>query len=206
MNKSVKAAPVHRLALRVREVGQLFNSMDPTPFLNKDLDPEAEAFIETWASGYVAGSRFHITIHLEQWPPDGDPTEMLTGAIHNHFNYKAGRTRSAFKRLLREGRTSLVIGLIFVSLCLVAADVIGRSGFAGNSIARESLTHCWLGRHVAPAADISIRLVAAATADSPLPDARQCAYPGDSGQMRAEWPIQDIITPSVFGALQAHVT
>jgi hypothetical protein len=141
MNKSVKAAPVHRLALRVREVGQLFNSMDPTPFLNKDLDPEAEAFIETWASGYVAGSRFHITIHLEQWPDEGDPTEMLTGAIHNHFNYKAGRTRSSLKRLLREGRTSLMIGLIFVSLCLVAADVIGRSGSnAGYSVARESLT------------------------------------------------------------------
>ena len=141
MIKSAKTAPVHRLALRVREIGQLFNSMDPTPFLNKDLDPEAESFIETWASGYVAGSRFHITIHLEQWPADGDPTEMLTGAIHNHFNYKTGLTRGAFKRLLLEGRTSLVIGLIFVSLCLVAADVIGRFGpHAGYSIARESLT------------------------------------------------------------------
>ena len=43
--------PVHHLELRVRELGQLFNSMDPTPFLNKDLDREAEAFIETWALG-----------------------------------------------------------------------------------------------------------------------------------------------------------
>ena len=141
MIKSAKTVPVHRLALRLREIGQLFNSMDPTPFLNKDLDPEAEAFIESWASGYVAGSRFHITIHLEHWPAEGNPTEMLIGAIHNHFNYKAGRTRSAFKRLLRDGRTSLMIGLIFVSLCLVAADVIGRLGSnAGYSIAHESLT------------------------------------------------------------------
>jgi hypothetical protein len=115
--------------------------MDPTPFLNKDIDPEAEAFIETWASGYAADSRFHITIHLEQWPADGDPTEMLTGAIHNHFNYKAGRARSALKHLMRDGRASFIIGLVFVSLCLVAADVIGRSGSnAGYSIARESLT------------------------------------------------------------------
>jgi hypothetical protein len=140
MTRSAKSAPVHRLALRVREIGQLFNSMDPTPFLNKDLDPEAEAFIETWASGYVAGSRFHITIHLEQWPADGDPTVVLTGAIHNHFNYKAGRARSALKRLMRDGRTSLVIGLVFVSLCLIAADAIGGSASPGNSIARESLT------------------------------------------------------------------
>lgn len=141
MTKTAHSAPIHRLALRVREIAQLFNSMDPTPFLNKDLDPEANAFIETWAVGYPPGSRFHITIHLEQWPADGDPVEMLTGAIHNHFNYKAEQTRKALKHLLQQGRMSLVIGILFVSLCLLAADVIGQFGdHAGSSIARESLT------------------------------------------------------------------
>jgi hypothetical protein len=134
-------APIHRLALRVREIAQLFNSMDPTPFLNKDLDPEANTFIETWAAGYAPGSRFHITIHLEQWPSDGDPSEMLSTAIHNHFSYKAERTRTALKHLLQLGRKSLVIGLVFVTLCLFAADAIEKLGtFPGSTIARESLT------------------------------------------------------------------
>jgi len=141
MTKSTNHGNIHHLALRLRVIAQLFNSMDPTPFLNKDLDPEAEAFIETWAFGYAPGSRFHITIHLEQWPSDGDPSEMLTGAIHNHFSFKAERTRSALKHLLRQGRMSLVIGLVFVSLCLSAADVIGNLGAnTGLTIARESLT------------------------------------------------------------------
>lgn len=36
---------------------------------------------------------------------------------------------------------SLVIGIVFVSLCLVAADAIGNLGtHTGTSIARESLT------------------------------------------------------------------
>ena len=141
MTKSINPAPLHRLALRVREIAQLFNSMDPTPFLNKDLDPEAEALIETWASGYAPGSRFHITIHVELWPSDGDPSEMLTGAIHNHFAYKAGRARNALKRLLQQGRMSLSIGLVFVTLCLIAADTIGKFGtHTGFTIARESLT------------------------------------------------------------------
>lgn len=141
MTKSSHSAPVHRLALRVREIAQLFNSMDPTPFLNKDLDPEANSFIESWASGYPPGSRFHITIHLELWPEDGDPSGMLTEAIHNHFSYKAERTHSALKILLQQGRTSLAIGIIFVTLCLFAADAIGRLGdHAGSNIARESLT------------------------------------------------------------------
>src|SRR5450631_150899 len=93
MTQSTHNAPVHQLALRVREIAQLFNSMDPTPFLNKDLDPGANSFIETWASVYSSHSNFHITIHLELWPEDGDPTEMLTEAIHNHFSYKAVQTR-----------------------------------------------------------------------------------------------------------------
>lgn len=35
-------APVHRIQLRLRELAQLFNSMDPTPFHHKDLDPEID--------------------------------------------------------------------------------------------------------------------------------------------------------------------
>jgi len=141
MTKSATPAPVHRLALRVREIAQLFNSMDPTPFLNKDLDPEANTFIETWASSYPPGSRFHITIHLELWPEDDDPTGMLTEAIHNHFSYKAEQTRKALKHLLLQGRISLVIGILFVSLCLIGADAIGSLGTnAGYNITRESLT------------------------------------------------------------------
>ena len=77
--------PVHHLELRVRELAQLFNSMDPTPFLNKDLDREAEAFIETWAMGFPPDSRLHITIHLESLPTEGDPSALMTDAIHNYF-------------------------------------------------------------------------------------------------------------------------
>jgi len=138
---SAKSAPVHRLALRVREIGQLFNSMDPTPFLNKDLDPEANTFIETWASAFPPKSRFHITVHIEIWPEDENKVAMLTGAIHNHFTYKAEQTRRALKHLLQQGRISLAIGIVFVSFCLIVADAIGNLGtHASYNIARESLT------------------------------------------------------------------
>ena|SRR3989339_442587 len=133
--------PIRYLALRVREIAQLFHSMDPTPFLNKDLDPEAERFIESWATEFSPASRFHITVHLEQWPAEGDPGEMLGGAIRNHFVYKAVRTRSDLKNFLHQGRISLVIGVVFVSLCLLAADAMDKLGSHGSiSIARESLT------------------------------------------------------------------
>lgn len=90
--------PVHHLELRVRELAQLFNSMDPTPFLNKDLDREAEAHIETWAMGFAPDSRLHSTIHLESLPTEGDPSSLMTEAIHNYFDYKASLVRGDLNR------------------------------------------------------------------------------------------------------------
>src|SRR5512143_2919704 len=82
------AVPHHRIELNLRELGQLFNSMDPTPFHHKDLDPDAEEFIKNWALEFPPDSRYHITIHVEQYPAGGDPTDLVAEAIHNYFEYK----------------------------------------------------------------------------------------------------------------------
>jgi hypothetical protein len=136
-----RTVPVHRIELRLREVGQLFNSMDPTPFHHKDLDPAAEEFIESWALEFPPDSRFHIQVHVERLPSDGDPAAMLTEAIHNFFDYKAELARRELSQLLGQGRTSLMIGLAFLVLCLLAADLIAKVA-AGTflNIVRESLT------------------------------------------------------------------
>ena len=132
---------MHRIELRLREVAQLFNSMDPTPFHHKDLDPDAEEFIESWAREFPPKSRFHVNIHVERLPPEGDPTGMVAEAIHNFFEYRAELVRRELKELLGQGRASLAIGLAFLSVCLLAADGLDRFA-TGTSfeIVRESLT------------------------------------------------------------------
>ncbi len=133
--------PTHRLELRIRQLAQLFNSMDPTPFLNRDLDPEAEAFIESWAQEFPPGGRFHITIHLEEPPRETDPTALAMEAIHNFFHYKAELTRHQLNQLLRRGRASLAIGFSFVAACLLAADAVSQlTSGPFSTILRESLT------------------------------------------------------------------
>lgn len=138
---------VHRVELRLHEVAQLFNSMDPTPFHHKDLDPDAEEFIESWAMEFPPGGRYQITIHLEQLPPEGDPTALVTEALHNYFEYKAGLMRRELRQLLQQGRISLMIGIAFLALCLLSADAIGKLATGTFlSIVRESLTiGGWVG-------------------------------------------------------------
>jgi len=138
---STTAHHVHRLELRLRELAQLFNSMDPAPFLNRDLSPDAEEYIESWAMEYPSDSRYHITVHLQQMPAEPNPGMVIGQAIHNYFSYKAELARRELRRLLKQGRESLLIGLGFLALCLLAAKAIDRYATASLLVfGRESFT------------------------------------------------------------------
>jgi len=134
-------APAFRLELRLRELAQLFNSLDPAPFLERDLDTDAEEYIEGWAMEHPAGSRLQIHVSLQHPPPEGDPQALIAEAIHHYFHYKSGLARRELRRLLKLGRESLLIGLAFLVACLAAASAIDR--YAGGwllQFGRESLT------------------------------------------------------------------
>ncbi len=137
MNKA--HPPIHQIEMRIAELAQLFNSMDPTPFHHRDLDTEAEAFLESWALEFSQDSHFRIIVQIEKMPQD-DPAALVAEAIHNHFEYKSLLARRKLRLLFVEGRTSLLIGLGFLALCLIAADLL--SGFPSNTffkILKESL-------------------------------------------------------------------
>ena len=125
--------PVHQIELRIVELPELFNSMDPTPFHHRDLDTDAETFLESWALGFPQDSHFRIIVHIEKMPPD-DPAALVAEAIHNHFEYKSVLAWRNLRLLLLEGRTSLLIGIGFLALCLMGADLL--SGFANNTFLR----------------------------------------------------------------------
>ncbi|MDP2238914.1 MAG: hypothetical protein Q8K18_01965 [Burkholderiales bacterium] len=134
-------AAVHLIEIRIRELTQLFNSMDPAPFHHKDLDPDAEEFIVGWALEHPRDAEFEIVIHLEMRPAEGDPGELTREAIHNYFAYRAEQAQREFRLLMQRGRTSLLIGLAFLASCLLLADALAKNdGGTFVSIMRESLT------------------------------------------------------------------
>lgn len=126
--------PVHQIELRIVKLSELFNSMDPTPFHHRNLDMDAEEFLESWALEFPQDSHFKIIVHIEQMPQD-DPSELVTEAIHNYFEYKSERAKRNLNQLLLEGRVSLMIGLGFLALCLLGADILS-TGFADNTFLR----------------------------------------------------------------------
>lgn len=130
----------HYIRLKLHDLAQLFNSMDPSPFLEKDLDEDAEEFIVSWAQEFPADEPVRLHIYLEHLPPEY-PKDLIKEAVHNYFAHRAEITNLEFKRLLAQGRVSLAIGLVFLSMCLVLSKVVlGYQSGAWAVVTREGLT------------------------------------------------------------------
>jgi hypothetical protein len=129
-----------RVELVLRNVSALFNSMDPSPFHEKDLDDDAEEFILSWAREHTIDQPLILRVHLREWP-EHDPTPTVREAVHHYFAYRAALIDREFHQLMRQGRTSLLIGLSFLAVCMLVSNwfLSGTQGTAARFL-RESLT------------------------------------------------------------------
>jgi hypothetical protein len=130
------------IQVHVAELKQLFNSIDPSPFRNKDLDPRAEEFIVGWAKDMPRDAPLGLVVDLDR--PAGLPDEaaVLRDAIHEFFLQRAQAFRRRLRELFRFGRTSLAIGLIALAAAIALGDFLAslmKGGRIGE-ILRESLT------------------------------------------------------------------
>ena len=136
-----KPPRAHHIALNLRDINQLFNSMDPSPFNEKDLDHDAEEFMVSWAHEFPQDEPIALVIHLAEHPAGLDPQPLVQEAVHHNFADRARLNRLEFKRLMKEGRRSLLIGLVFLSTCLLLSELLLLREAGGMwKIIRESLT------------------------------------------------------------------
>jgi hypothetical protein len=129
------------LKIHIGELNQLFNAMDPAPFRERDLDPNAEQFIVDWARELRGDGPLALAVHLDRQAGTADEAAMLRDAVHEFFTERAHVTRQRLRQLLRVGRTSLIIGLAFLTTSIVISNQLGSEGEAGNvtGLVRESL-------------------------------------------------------------------
>jgi len=135
------AARPHRIELNLHDLGQLFNTMDPSPFHEKDLDRDAEEFITSWVREFPVQEPVELIVHLSQAPPGQAPQPLVEQAVRNYFTYRARLNRLEFRHLMKDGRQTLVIGLLFLGACLAVGELlVGERSGTFLSVVRESLT------------------------------------------------------------------
>ena len=130
------------IEVRVGELKQLFNAIDPSPFRQRDLDPKAEEFIVGWAKDVPLDSQLALLVDLDR--PAGLPEEatILREAVHEFFSQRAQAYGRRLRELFRVGRRSLVIGLIALAAAVALGDFLAKllHGSGIGQLIRESLT------------------------------------------------------------------
>ncbi len=102
------------IEVRIRTLSQLFNSFDPSPFPNRDLDDAAEEFIV--GSAQELPSDTDIEIRVDVCEPDLEThnnahasEQALRQSIHNYFAGRALIAERDMKELFRIGRRHLLV-------------------------------------------------------------------------------------------------
>jgi hypothetical protein len=128
------------IEVKVQTLHQLFNSMDPSPFHERDLDHDAEQFIVSWAQEHPIRTPLRLVVHLGQPPEKSGPLPDVAESIHHYFAYRADLNQRDFRQLMRDGWTSLFIGLGFLAVCMTIAQTVTALMGRWNLVMKEGLT------------------------------------------------------------------
>lgn len=135
-----------RIELRLRSLNQLFNSLDPSPFYEQDLDDDAEEFIVGWAREIPRDESLEIVIHVSELPDDtktlAETADRVDRSVRRYFSYRQQQEQRRLSELWRIGRYSLMVGLLFLAVCFTAANLLGNDDEQPQAmlrLVRESL-------------------------------------------------------------------
>lgn len=128
------------IQVRIHDLRQFFNSIDPSPFRERDLDPDCEEFIVSWARETPPERSLRLEIRVDGAEPTAQQAADVASAVHSHFNRAASMQDLRRRRITREGRLSLGIGSVALVLCEVGAALVpvAALGTAGE-ILRDGL-------------------------------------------------------------------
>ena len=121
---AVPADAAH-IEVHVGDLKQLYNSMDPAPFRERDLDPKAEACIVDSARELPRDAPLALIVRVSREAPGPEDVGALRHAVREYFTHSAAATRAQLRQLFRTGRWTLLIGLAFVAAANLVGDVVG---------------------------------------------------------------------------------
>lgn len=107
------------IELELNSLMQIFNSFDPAPFREKELDPEAEEYIYNTVGEFPLKKPLKIIIYIPPSEFDDESEHALKEAIRNHFSYKKVLADIELRKLLQRGRRNMEIAIVFLFLCLL---------------------------------------------------------------------------------------
>lgn len=103
------------VSIHVRDPAQLFNSLDPSPFWDRDLDRDAATFIEEEFADKRTAAVWHLNVNLHDGRVDAIDVQQ---AIENYYERLAATARRQMREQLRLSGFGLLAGIALFLLCM----------------------------------------------------------------------------------------
>jgi hypothetical protein len=112
------------IEIRLNKIDQIFNSLDPSPFIEREIDHNAKNYIVESLQELPINSKVKILLYIPD-AIDLDARKLVSEAIHNYFDYCYDGKVKELRQLFRTGRISLAIALVFLVTCITLDNAIG---------------------------------------------------------------------------------
>lgn len=106
----------------IRDLSQLLNSLDPSPFWDRDLDREAAEFIEDEFSDKLSAETWTLYVHAHE---GGTSSTDLQTALESYYGRMASSARRALREHLWSGQWTLVGGVAVFLLSMGLRSMLG---------------------------------------------------------------------------------
>lgn len=112
------------IELRLHTIKQLFQSLDPAPFHDKDLDPDAVAYIVGRARDLPHDAGLSMSVEFPACEAELPEARGLEAAVRGYFEWREELAWRDLRLRLGEGRQALAIGLLFLAACTLARELL----------------------------------------------------------------------------------
>lgn len=113
--------------LNVRHSRQLFDGRDPAPFLERDLDDDAVAYLLAAAEEIPRQQPLAIVVTISEEPEPRMAPDTIVKAVRGHFIHEGEQVERRLREHVRRGQMFLVVGLtvlvVFVTLARLTASL-----------------------------------------------------------------------------------
>jgi hypothetical protein len=107
------------LTFRFKAPWQLLEEGDPTPLPEKELTGEAEEALAGYLDEYPVRRPARLVLELPEGALAGLSPSLIIESVRHHFGFRADDLGHELKLQWREGRYSIVLALVNLSLLLL---------------------------------------------------------------------------------------
>jgi hypothetical protein len=127
------------IEVTLSSVLQLFNTFDPAPFHEKELNTAAESYIVDIVRDFPSTTEFRIVVYLPDTLTGTKEAQEIPAAIRNHFRYRALMQDHTFRDRWRYGRFTILVGLSFLAIAIIVSQAVANH-FPASPVAQLAAT------------------------------------------------------------------